>query len=590
MADEDRSVLKLPAKDRWASLFAESNGIYPTQTSAAIATSVGGEYRGYYNTKGKEYWRPKSSQFNGRKDHQGKPGHKGIDVYAPYYYFPLEQAIYSPVAGDLTFLYDAISPERLGNRAIVTTIVSGKILMLYFGHLTRFFGRPRKISKGELIGFAGCTGNADAQQECSTLPPNEIINIGSGHVHLITQIVTPASKTAKGKTKASATVNRVDPASLLDWKLRFAKDSKTKSLLEWKEDGGLSNPIIPTGKTGAFVAGMNLTWRRHNGRRVPLPKPCETLEFDDTVQLRNSHRALELIAARLTDQRFSEKRKKAIKSYQQVPENLAKLLKRMDAEVADFSTSAASQIAGPLLRALMLAQQALWQLMGGSAFLEMNNNKDLPGKIEKQLRAETLVQCGVGVGGEAWVSAIDGAQAALHMCRLNLNVASPGAPAKDIQPRMVNSISYGAGNFWHSTLPASVADEVASDAVKKAFIDGLRHSFAAVWQIAKVAHAFHRRLNQSPPNSDERKKVMGNFKRAKRVLEMSGRRLSHGNSDDMVAVQKLSDKQVGEVLDAMAQKTAECFAEAVKQSRQQEKNVPIGPRINFLKLSEREQS
>ena len=149
MANRTKTALRIPVKDRWASLFSDANGIYPTQTKNALDLTVGGEYRGFYHTGANKYWRPNSSKFLGRRNSAGKATHTGVDIYAPYYYFPLEQAIRSPVAGRLSFRYDALFPEALGNRAFVDAVISGKKIILIFGHFTRFHGRPRQVSKGE---------------------------------------------------------------------------------------------------------------------------------------------------------------------------------------------------------------------------------------------------------------------------------------------------------------------------------------------------------------------------------------------------------------------------------------------------------
>ena len=221
--------------------------------------------------------------------------------------------------------------------------------------------------------------------------------------------------------------------------------------------------------------------------------------------------------------------------------------------------------------------------MGGAAFLEINTNRNMPQKLEASLKATEIVDCGVGVGGEAWLTSVDGAQAALHLCSLNLNIAKSGVETADVEPRMVSSVSFGAGSLWHSTLPASVRD-VLDDAKQQSFIDGLRAAFTTIWKAIQVTHAFHQRLNTPSLISTEREKVAEIFERARRALILAGEPLGPVAADGTVVETKLSPKQIGEVLDELAFKTKECFAEAVKQSKQKETAVPIGPRINFLKF------
>ncbi len=52
LAKGAKTELRFPAKDTLPSLFSETKGVYSTQTKAAIDSTVGGEYRGYYYTGG----------------------------------------------------------------------------------------------------------------------------------------------------------------------------------------------------------------------------------------------------------------------------------------------------------------------------------------------------------------------------------------------------------------------------------------------------------------------------------------------------------------------------------------------------------
>lgn len=161
-----------------------------------------GELRGMYSSQvgGKivqTSWKPQWSKFGHPR---GGGGHTGVDIHAP-----VGTPIVAVVDGAVTF--HAAGNSEIGNRAWLSFKIGKVSHRLIYGHLQSFSGNDRSVKRGELIGYAGCSGNADYALDC--LAPGKC-GISSSHVHLM--------------LKNDATGQDLDAAAALGWTLRYADD------------------------------------------------------------------------------------------------------------------------------------------------------------------------------------------------------------------------------------------------------------------------------------------------------------------------------------------------------------------------------
>lgn len=173
-----------------------TNALYPTQLDTAPVLGLAGELRGFYAN---DRWNPKQSRFA----YSRKPGklHGGVDIYAPS-----GTPIVAMVAGEIKQL---TSPDDLGKRVHLRFVHAGVGYRFMIGHLDSFNGGEQSVSKGAIIGYAGCTGNAAGNQPCLT--PNTCGKF-STHVHI--QLVRDADN------------KRLDPLKALNWVLAYADDER----------------------------------------------------------------------------------------------------------------------------------------------------------------------------------------------------------------------------------------------------------------------------------------------------------------------------------------------------------------------------
>lgn len=196
-------------------LDALGTSLYPTQLEARSSGFVG-EIRGTYS----DSWAPSLSLFN--ESRQSTTGarrmrpHNGVDIYAP-----IDTPLVAIVEGKLE---QHESDSKLGARAWLRFKWNGWPCRFIYGHLERFEGRPRRVKKGEVIGYAGCTGNADSGEPCSK---DNRCSRRSTHVHLILM------RDDIGKA--------VDPLPPLGWILRYAVDA---CLVPCEQVSGETNTVI----------------------------------------------------------------------------------------------------------------------------------------------------------------------------------------------------------------------------------------------------------------------------------------------------------------------------------------------------------
>lgn len=161
-----------------------------------------GELRGMYSTVSggkvsQTYWKPQWSTFGHPR---GGGAHNGVDIYAP-----VGTPLVAVFDGEVSF--HAAGSSDIGNRAWLAFNVGVTRFRLIYGHLSGFSGNNRKVHRGEVIGYSGCSGNADYAHDCLT--PGKC-GVASNHVHLI--------------LKNDSTGKDHDPTVALGWILRYHDD------------------------------------------------------------------------------------------------------------------------------------------------------------------------------------------------------------------------------------------------------------------------------------------------------------------------------------------------------------------------------
>ncbi|WP_086607269.1 M23 family metallopeptidase [Erythrobacter donghaensis] len=451
------------------------DGKYPVQLKHGFDPAYHGEYRGFYpedTTKSvAQQWRPESSRFDGRT-----PPHGALDIYAPFAPHPLETPVCAVADGDLVCRVGDVSPNGVWNRA---EIHFGKHQKYSYGHLSRFEGRNRKgVKRGEVIGYAGCTGNADTQQECSKCGE---CRVNSGHVHLIefkdTHIQPPT---------------KVNPLISTGLKLRYGAgdDSKTIDCKDLVKPVGSGRPDVwmPPGPSGnqprliSETVTVPLRAGDKGGKavRTPLAKPFQHLEFADTKLLESSrdfYALCDLRRSRAADAKsplgkFLETRRAAaldlltIGGTSMLGELKGRVLKADRTVIGLEAADPDTQVAEWVMRHLSYLNQMLWVAFGGPALNAYATNvagtsggdrykmSGALGTTELALADKALLECGGGLGGSAWLSASSPyARTAIHRSWIDLE-ASDGK----VEEKWVYAVSFGAGSLMHATVSHSMAD------------------------------------------------------------------------------------------------------------------------------------
>lgn len=186
----------LPKGDVAKWLFADAK--YPMQLDTANASGFAGEMRGFYGMAGT--WHPALSRF-GAKRTTGV--HRGVDIYAPR-----GTRIVAPFAGKLE---RPTNPDDLGLRVHIAFTFNKVGYRFVLGHLDEFVGAAGAVTAGDVIGLAGCSGNADKDEPCSKKNACERY---STHVHI--QLMRDDLVVC-------------DPLKALGWKLRYADEEGSKN-------------------------------------------------------------------------------------------------------------------------------------------------------------------------------------------------------------------------------------------------------------------------------------------------------------------------------------------------------------------------
>jgi murein DD-endopeptidase MepM/ murein hydrolase activator NlpD len=172
------------------------SAFYPTQLGGTPILGRAGELRGFYANN---RWRPKWSGF--QYPRSATNFHGGVDIYAPRG-TPIVAMIDSEVE-------QRTNANDMGQRVHLRFDFAGVDYRFILGHLDRFEGGPRSVTKGTVVGYAGCTGNAAGAQPC--LSPNAC---GKYSTHLHLQLI----RDADGR--------KLDPLKALNWKLAYDDDHR----------------------------------------------------------------------------------------------------------------------------------------------------------------------------------------------------------------------------------------------------------------------------------------------------------------------------------------------------------------------------
>lgn len=173
-----------------------TSAFYPTQVESTPTLGLAGELRGFYAS---DRWRPKFSRFMFER----QPGyfHGGVDIFAPR-----STPLVAMIAGECDQLTNS---DPMGKRVHLRFTYAGVKYRFILGHLDRFEGAPRSVNKGDVVGYAGCSGNAGGSQPC--LSPNRC---GKYSTHLHLQMMRDSD------------LQRLDPLKALQWNLFYGDDER----------------------------------------------------------------------------------------------------------------------------------------------------------------------------------------------------------------------------------------------------------------------------------------------------------------------------------------------------------------------------
>lgn len=467
--------------------------LYEKQTAIAPGQNepeYTGELRGYYPDKsgGDGNWYPRYSTKGGRSPTPAHPEgtHDGIDIYAPFFEYPLETPIYAMVSGTAAAKSNALVPNDLGNRIWLWPKDAGNDTRYMIGHLNRLRGRfssteiaskGRPVKKGELIGYAGHSGNADDQREASSVGA---FNVNAGHVHL--------------KWVEAGAVG--DAALELGWKLRFNTPAEHGpfSLATYKQKGYLLPEKISKSPAKGllachFEAPVPLPW---NAPATELAAPFELIEVDNAKALRVTEAAYALMRERLAPGAANANyRERGVKRYQgdindkevhekkgatKDPSRLYLLFDDMKKRAADFKSVGKSgeDCSSDLMYLLLDTYQALYLLMGGRSLHKV---------ARKLATSETgaVVDCGIGPGGQIRALSAGHGQAAVQHVRLPYRNAGNEVVLRET---LTLGVTFGAGTEWHAILDQTILATLADSTKYEKFV---RELVVLLFRLAETA-------------------------------------------------------------------------------------------------------
>lgn len=454
---------------------------FPRQTTKALTEgeTFAGELRGYYPG---DWWKPKSSRIWGRGTPEDKQ-HQGWDIYAPYFPFPLETPVYAIFSGRVQLKSGTREADGLGNRIFLTPN-DHKTKTYIYGHLNRFAGRFQgdgaKVAQGDLLGYAGCTGNADEEFECSEIGPK--FNLNSGHVHL--QII--------GETQKDPT----DLIPLLGWRLRFGDDGTMTPEEFTEKHGKLPGAPKKAGQSGRLMlARRSVTKPAKSDAAMTLAKPHDLIDLDDKALLAQTASAYAAFAARLTGKGSEPHRVRGIKALRKSFRMLKAIMAAMEDQETRIQGKDPLVCCAETLRFLVNGYLVLWHLFGGPAALAtLQNIKDK--KTGKRPTDGIPPACGIAMNGWSWVIAVDqGAQAALHFAELY------DEPGPALRKEWTFSVSFGAGTEWHAVFDTAILGKFDKTSALGKLMQFTVQLASHLARLSDHVVAHHARLNRGPDDA-----------------------------------------------------------------------------------------
>lgn len=454
-----------------------------TQTRVPVSDEerlCAGEYRGYYNDDYQNTrWRPLSSAYGGRGG-----GHGGIDIYAPYFAYPLETPVFALCSGWMETNSATVRRGGLGNYVSITPYGPNRKAVLnhsfVYGHLNRFNGRPRRVKLGELIGFAGCTGNAEsAKKECSTIG---ILNINSGHVHL--QYERPTRPGERGTRRTD------NPLDVLPWQFRFASGSLSESMTAEKwEPYRLPAPLVRRRDEGWLKVKRHTPEQLKKGNRATVLPGADLIDVDRREAIERTRSAYALATTRLgstgLSQGVADYWDETIATSKEL--HAAMVRHRKEFDIPDDGNAEPSQERCAIVaRFLLDVHLALWQILAGPILLK------LVAARHKEKGAPP--DSGIGLNGTTWIVVVDQAQSALQLSRQQ--------NADGSMRSWTAAVTFGAGTEWHAVLDAPTHDSIPEARVKaRAHVRNIERLIVCLMRLYKVVVANDRAINQREVNT-----------------------------------------------------------------------------------------
>ncbi len=541
------------------SLFEQSGTtvLYPSQTKKARVATDAGELRGSYpKIGGQDVWQPYLSRLWGRTNKETKKAaHGGWDIYAPYFPYPNEVPIHAPFAGKMQTVFNVKSPNDLGNRVWLWTGKPWKSQRLIFGHLNRFNGRSRKVEKGEVIGYAGCSGNADTQGECSTAGQ---FKVNTGHVHL-------SLRDAKGKI--------VDPLPALGWSLRFSdwKKGHTNTPSEWNESGDLlgSEPAPEDwrGRLNAKSFAIELIKKKSTNARA-LPEPFNLIDIDRKRSIEQTRDAFVVMHSRLRKEKDHKKYKfqhHGVKVFRESIKDATELVAQIESQRGKISADDPAKSLGVTTKMLFDANRLFWLMIGGRALLRVvSNPREKLKPKQKPTWTGVPPDCGLAGNGESWIIAGPNAQSALHAARF----ADDEGNARD----WTASVTFGAGTDSHAILDTSAADTKGLPVGSRDYLKKCSELFSIIIYMHKFIHRSRIRLHE--PDTAQYSLLKTVFEEVKNIAV---------HTKALPAAAKFSHPDTVELLKTLALTSKAATSAALNQfDAKNTKTKRIRPRVSAL--------
>ncbi|WP_194765678.1 M23 family metallopeptidase [Tamlana sp. I1] len=113
-------------------------------------------YRGWYGV-GADKWHPERSEYLPSTIYRGSGKHEGLDLYAP-----VGTTVYACMDGEVYMNYKS---DTYGNTFGIKANYYGNTYYFFYAHLRdpALFNKKMKVKAGDVIGYAGITGNASTQ-------------------------------------------------------------------------------------------------------------------------------------------------------------------------------------------------------------------------------------------------------------------------------------------------------------------------------------------------------------------------------------------------------------------------------------------